>query len=289
MSSDSEKDHPLYNYNPSLAAAVIFIVIFTGSTLFQTWQVVRSKNWYFIPFIVGCLAETIGCIGRAIGSQETPDWSLGPYVIQALLLLLGPTLYAASIYMVLGRMIRLLEADKLSIIRPSWLTKCFLLGDIISLFAQGGGGAMLASADTKEATDRGELIIIIGLIVQIVFFSLFMVSTFIFHRRINKDPTQKSLTITVRWRRLLVVLYSTSLLILVRSVFRLIEYIQGRYGYLQSKEVFIYVFDIVLMAVVAIVFNVFHPSQVLTSKVKERLSSSDSEMQLEGLGQSRRP
>ncbi|KAH7162024.1 RTA1 like protein-domain-containing protein [Dactylonectria estremocensis] len=288
MSSDSEKDHPLYAYDPSLAAAVIFIVIFSGTTLFHGWQVIKNKNWYFIPFIVGCLAEAIGCIGRAIGAQESPDWVLGPYVIQALLLLIGPTLYAASIYMVLGRMIRLLEADKLSIIRPSWLTKCFLLGDIISLLAQGGGGAMLASADTKKATDRGELIIIIGLVVQILFFSLFMISTFIFHRRINADPTQKSLNISVPWRRLLIVLYSTSLLILVRSVFRLIEYIQGRDGYLQSKEVFIYIFDIVLMAAVAIVFNVFHPSQVLTAQSKQRLSSSDSEMQLEGYGQGRR-
>lgn len=62
-----------------------------------------------------------------------------PYVIQSLLLLLGPTLLAASIYMVLGRLIRLLDADNYSLIRPQWLTKVFVLGDVISFLAQSGG------------------------------------------------------------------------------------------------------------------------------------------------------
>ncbi|KAH6981468.1 RTA1 like protein-domain-containing protein [Ilyonectria destructans] len=283
----AQEEAPYYAYDPSLAAAVIFTIIFTASALYHSWQVFRTKNWYFIPFVVGCLAEAIGCIARAVGAQETPDWALGPYVIQAVLLLLGPTIYAASIYMVLGRMIRLLEADKHSLIRPNWLTKFFLIGDVLSIMTQSAGGSMLAGAKTKEERDRGETIIIVGLVIQIIFFGLFMISTFIFHRRINRDPTSKSLTITVPWRRLLVVLYATSLLILVRSVFRVIEYVMGHDGVLQSKEVFIYIFDILLMAGVAVIFNVFHPSQVLTVPAKERVSSSDSEMQLEGFGQAR--
>lgn len=186
--------------------------------------------------------------------------------------------------MVLGRLIRLLEASKHSLIRPSWLTKFFLTGDVISIAAQGLGGSMLASADNQGERDKGETIVIVGLAVQILFFGLFMVSTLVFHRRINRDPTQRSMVMNVPWRRLLVVLYATSLLILVRSVFRVIEYIMGHDGVLQSKEVFIYVFDILLLAGVAVIFNVFHPSQVLTAPEKERVSSSDSEMQLGGYG-----
>lgn len=47
----------LYRYDPSLAAAVIFSVIFAASALVHSWQLVRTKNWYFIPFVVGCLGE----------------------------------------------------------------------------------------------------------------------------------------------------------------------------------------------------------------------------------------
>lgn len=83
--------------------------------------------------------ETVGYIGRAMSSVESPDYTKNPYIIQSVLLLLGPTLFAASIYMILGRLVRLLEADAYSVISPRWLTKVFVLGDVLSFFAQGGG------------------------------------------------------------------------------------------------------------------------------------------------------
>lgn len=85
------------------------------------------------------LVEAVGYIGRAMSSPEYPNFTKNPYIIQSVLLLLGPTLYAASIYMILGRLIVLLEADNYSIIKPKWLTKFFVLGDVLSFFAQGGG------------------------------------------------------------------------------------------------------------------------------------------------------
>lgn len=81
----------------------------------------------------------MGFVGRAMSSNEYPDFTKNPYIIQSTLLLLGPTLLAASIYMVLGRLIRLLGADSHSLIRPKWLTKVFVLGDVLSFLAQGGG------------------------------------------------------------------------------------------------------------------------------------------------------
>jgi len=72
-------------------------------------------------------------------SEPSGEWTDGPYIIQALFLLLGPPFYAASIYMVLGRLIRLLKADSFSVVRLNWLTKIFLFGDIASIAAQGMG------------------------------------------------------------------------------------------------------------------------------------------------------
>lgn len=74
-----------------------------------------------------------------MSSAESPDFTKNPYIIQSILLLLGPTLFAASIYMILGRLVVLLEAESYSMIRPRWLTKVFVLGDVLSFFAQGGG------------------------------------------------------------------------------------------------------------------------------------------------------
>jgi hypothetical protein len=40
---------------------------------------------------------------------------------------------------VLGRIIRLTGGERHSMIRPSWLTKIFVVGDVLSFFVQSGG------------------------------------------------------------------------------------------------------------------------------------------------------
>ena len=79
-----------------------------------------------------------------MSAQEAPDFTKNPYIIQSILLLLAPALLAASIYMILGRLIRLLDGEKLSVIHPRWLTKVFVTGDVLSFLAQSAGGGMLA-------------------------------------------------------------------------------------------------------------------------------------------------
>lgn len=85
------------------------------------------------------IVEVVGYIGRILSSRESPNWTLNPYIIQSLLLLLAPALFAASIYMVLGRIIRLVEAESHSLIRVNWLTKIFVTGDVLSFLVQSGG------------------------------------------------------------------------------------------------------------------------------------------------------
>ncbi|KAH7024191.1 RTA1 like protein-domain-containing protein [Ilyonectria destructans] len=277
-----------YKYDPSLAAAVIFIVCFGLSGIYHAFQVIRLKSWYFIPFIIGCLVEVIGYVGRALNAAEkSGQWTQGPYIIQALLLLLGPPFYAASIYMVLGRLIRLLDAEKYSMVRLKWLTKFFLLGDIASILGQAAGGGMLASADSKKSRDLGQAIIITGLAIQIIFFTFFVVITITFDKRIRREPTKASLAITSPWKKLLKVLYGSSALILVRSVFRVVEYIMGEDGELMAKEVYIYIFDATLMLLVSISFNIFHPSAIINKKNKRHSPVPSSDVELNALAYTR--
>ncbi|KAF5013711.1 hypothetical protein FDECE_310 [Fusarium decemcellulare] len=282
-----------YRYEPSLAAAIIFTIIFALSSMLHLYQIVKTRTWFFFPFLIGSLFEAVGFIGRAIGAEEAPDYTFPPYVMQNLLLLLGPTCYAASIYMILGRLIRLLDAESYSLIRSNWLTKIFLLGDVISIALQGIepmgrvtltdeqlGGGKLVNAENPDDRKTGENIIIGGLTVQIIFFGLFMIVTALFHIRIHKNPTSRASTIPTNWRKFLVIIYITSFLILVRSLFRMIEYIEGHDGELQSKEVYIYVFDAILIAAASILFNIFHPSRYFGTTAGKRLDDSGSDIQL---------
>lgn len=59
--------------------------------------------------------------------------------MQSLIILIAPALMAASIYMILGRIILLTKGEHLSAIKQRWLTKIFVTGDVISLLLQGSG------------------------------------------------------------------------------------------------------------------------------------------------------
>ncbi|KAI3576652.1 RTA1 like protein-domain-containing protein [Fusarium oxysporum f. sp. albedinis] len=248
-----------YRYEPSLPASIIFIVIFALSSALHLFQIIKTRTWFFLPFLVGSIFETVGFIGRAIGAEQAPDYTFGPYVLQTLLLLLGPTCYAASIYMILGRYIRQLKGEQFSLIRPSWLTKIFLLGDVISIALQGIGGGKLVNADTLDDRTKGEDIIIGGLIVQVLFFGLFIAVTGLFHFRFARQSTAQPFI----WQRLLVVIYVASALILIRSLF----------------QVYVLVLDAVLMTIASVSLNIFHPSKYMKS-ARKSLNDSDSKVGL---------
>lgn len=100
---------------------------------------------FHIPVLIEkfSLVETLGYLARYISAKETPDWTTKPYIAQSLMLLLAPAFFAASIYMILGRIIRLLNGASCSLVRPSWLTKIFVTGDVLSFFIQSGGKTVL--------------------------------------------------------------------------------------------------------------------------------------------------
>lgn len=83
--------------------------------------------------------EILGYGARFASGKETPDWTLTPYILQSILLLVAPALFAATIYMELGRIVTLIDGESRSLIRRKWMTKIFVLGDVLSFFLQGGG------------------------------------------------------------------------------------------------------------------------------------------------------
>lgn len=202
--------------------------------------------------------------------------------MQSLLLLLAPAMFAASIYMILGRIIRLTDGERFSLIRSSQLTKLFVGGDALCFFLQATGGGIQATAGKHLGSDKrfakiagklGEYIIVGGLGCQMVFFGFFVVVAAVFHFRGRRRFAALDASIT--WRKHLHTLYGTSLLILFRSVFRIVEYVQGNNGYLLRHEVFLYTFDALLMAAVMIALNIFHPGDIATMLAIERFSGDD--------------
>lgn len=189
-----------------------------------------------------------------------------PYVIQSTLILIAPALFAASIYMVLGRVIRGVLAEFRSVIPVKWLTSIFVCGDVVSFAVQASGAGIMVTGDSMKT---GENIILGGLIVQVVMFGLFVVVAGIFHSRLRQWPTAPFLEDRAKWESILAMLYTVSVFILVRSIFRVIEYSMGQDGYLLKHEWTLYVFDAVLMFGVVVAFAYKFPSWLTKDVLKD--------------------
>ena len=123
---------------------------------------------------------------------------------------------------------------------------------------------MLVKASTAE---KGGNVIKVGLIIQIIFFGLFIITSIVFHVKLVKNGSRVLQQRQVPWKKHQIALYIGSLLIFVRSIFRYIEYNQGSSGTLLQHEFYSYVFDAALMLLVMVAFNVVHPAEI--SKLME--------------------
>lgn len=134
------------------------------------------------------------------------------------------------------------------------------------------------SSGGVDSMHTGELIVITGLALQILIFGIFVVVAYIFHTRMLKAPTQRVATMTIPWLKHLHALYGSSALILVRSLFRVIEYAQGNNGYLFRHEAFMYLFDTILMFAVMVLFWWIHPGEI--RGILEKLGDSEGSIPL---------
>lgn len=215
---------------------------------------------------------TIGYIARTISANNTT--SLAPYIVQNICTLLPPSLYAATIYMIYGRVVIHLREPRLSLISPYKVTKIFVVGDAIAFLTQASGGGMMA---IDSMADIGQKITIVGLFVQLGFFGFFLTVTGTFVQRLRTRVGKGAgglLTpapVPGDVERLLVVLLVVSGVIIVRCLYRIVEFCQGNDGYLMSHEVFMYVFDTIPMFGVQAVFHFFHPGRILGGQGFERV------------------
>ncbi|OJJ08351.1 hypothetical protein ASPVEDRAFT_89577 [Aspergillus versicolor CBS 583.65] len=247
-----------FPYEPSSVGAILAMLLFGGSAIFHTIQMTRTRTWFFTAFLVGAYSY----ICRLMSARK-PD-SLVPYILQSMFIILPPSLYAATIYMTYGRIVTYIGKPHLSTISPQKVTKVFVTGDVAAFLLQLAGGGMQTINSMRSL---GEKILIVGLFVQLLFFGFFLYVSGSFQLRLRDCGYGWSGG--GQWRRLLHILFLVSALVIVRCVFRIIEYIQGTGGYLYSHEVYMYIFDSVPMFFVQAVFHFYHPGNIFIGKTLE--------------------
>ncbi|KAH6618831.1 RTA1 like protein-domain-containing protein [Boeremia exigua] len=263
-----------YEYTPSVAAAAIFIVVFLILLVVHTFRLFKTRTWFCTSFVVGTILEIIGYGARAVGKSKPA--AMVPYIIQALFILLAPILFAASVYMFLGRLIQATGCAHYSMIRPTRLTKIFVGGDVLCFLIQAVGTAILAGSDSKKGSDLGKAVILTGLCLQMAIFAFFVVIAAVWHRRVSALGSEKPQIGQWNWLRYQNMLYIVSGIITLRNLFRVIEYAMGKDGYLLANEWPIYVFDATLMAGVLVICSYWYIGPTL----KQAADLVDSELEI---------
>jgi len=165
-------------------------------------------------------------------------------------------------YALLGRLVR--AANTKIWLEPRKIAKYFLISDVVCLFLQSAGGGQMVSTDENMA-HMGQLLIFVGLAVQLVFFTIFVAMSIKASRTPQLAPgTSRVPRIAVVWR----LIWGTMAALTIRNVFRIVEFAYVRDGtaYVTQNEWMFYVFDAVLISGCCIAYCVWHPGILLGSQ-----------------------
>ncbi|KAH7391576.1 RTA1 like protein-domain-containing protein [Cadophora sp. MPI-SDFR-AT-0126] len=278
MPGSNSNPNSIWLYDPSLPLAIVFTVIYTVPLAWQMYlTVVKYRASYFTVVIVGAAFEVGGYISRAASIQQEEE--IPPYAVSSSLIVLAPLFIAAGNYLLLTRLCnRVLPLRITHIYRLPLrnLTKIFVTSDIVTLIVQVSGTSIASSNDWEgDMVQVGENILIAGLAIQC--FSLVVFLTVLW-RFWGLATTDQKIDAGNGWRRVVRAVGISCVLILIRSIYRLIEFALGIFGYPFTHEWMFYVFESVPMVPAILVFCVWHPAAYLGGRKSHVVKSEGDEM-----------
>lgn len=93
----------VYGYRPTLVGSVALIVLYSLCLAAQVVLGFRYKTWGFMTaMVLGCIDEILGYAARIVMRQN--PWGETGFLMQIVLIGIGPTFFAAAIYVMLYQM-----------------------------------------------------------------------------------------------------------------------------------------------------------------------------------------
>ncbi|KAL5343453.1 RTA1 like protein-domain-containing protein [Aspergillus crustosus] len=286
MPSRPEEQESYFHYDPSLGAAIVFAVLYGGAFIGTVVQWARFRPVVWLVMVIAAAMEAVGYIARTVSTRDVTARTV--YVLQFALLILAPVLMAGALYVLFGRIIFLVVPKeqrtlKICWVPPRWVTPIFVGFDVVALLLQLVGALMITSGngtsqDDIDTFNRGRDLALVGVIVQIVAFGIFAVAAVRFNftsKRFIKSASEPlvggdDFNLSVQdkprkpdWRPLLRAVNFSTIMILIRSIYRMVEFTEGRNGYINTHEWPFYIFDSVPILPCVALFVWWHPSNYL--------------------------
>lgn len=248
----------IYGYTPSLALAVVGAVTFGLSTATHLGQTLWFRTWYFCIITLGAAMEVVENIYRALSSRKDP-YSIIYFVVQYFFIVCAPVFFSAAIYVVLSRFIA--KAGRRNApLPPKAIVSVFIVLDVVTTGIQIAGAALIGTAESNEKSpETANNILLSGLAIQVFSFAVFFLILCACIWRVRYDKGPRTWAHTPPAQALLLSLVLTSILIELRTIFRLIETAQGVFGYLSGHEAFFGCLEYLPVILAVFTWNLLHP------------------------------
>ncbi|CAG7564901.1 unnamed protein product [Fusarium equiseti] len=253
----------IWMYDPSFPLAVVGTVVYGIIFLILAYQtLIKYRAWFFIVVVVGSAVEVAAYSLRIHSVQNQSE--ITPFVMTLTYTVLAPVLIAAGNYFLISRLIlAVLPPSRHRILKIPGrrLTPIFVGCDIVAFLIQGSGSGIASSDNWQGEMERiGVKVLIAGLSFQLVAFTLFLCVFRRFHVLANRMAVD---TAPKGWEKVVLSVYISSILIMVRCLFRVIEFAGGRDSYALSHEWLFWIFESLPMVGAIGIFCIYHPGKYL--------------------------
>lgn len=211
-----------------------------------------------IPFLLGCMVEGLGYAIRYLSVTHTD--LLLPYIVLTFLILNAPALYTTTIYMTFEEVVRILNASAYAAVPLDFMTILFAGGESVAVLLEFVGSCLIILRKSSFGAQYWGLVLTkcspiwhLGCISSFVV----VLTTFLF--KCWKLPTEVVKVQSVHsslWndRKLVLIrLLVATLLIMVRSIYRSVEFIEGFNGYVMQHEAFFFTLDAGMLLLASII------------------------------------
>lgn len=190
----------IYGYDASTPAAVVFAVLNSILLVYHGYlclwlpcrsRTLRYKHRYTIPLWVAAFFATAGYSLRIVSVSDPSSVSI--YANSASWIVLSPIFVCATLYWQMKYLVLLLlppgPKQRLFGISPLWLGRLFITSDVLSFLTQGAGSGIAASGNWEgNEKDIGEGVMIGGLTLQLLTFTVYLVFMLRLMHRVHNSP-----------------------------------------------------------------------------------------------------
>ncbi|KAK3618237.1 phospholipid-translocating ATPase rsb1 [Elasticomyces elasticus] len=249
-------------YIPSYGGNIFFAIWCGLMILPQIGLGIRYKTWGFMSaMIIGLALEVIGYAARVQLNNNPFDGD--SFLMYLITLTIAPVFISAAIYLCLTRII-VIYGEKCSRFKPGTVAIAFMTSDFLSLLLQAVGGAIADTADTHADSRVGIDIMIAGLVLQAISLAAFLLFVADFawrcHRGVlDQDPAKQRVRNQMLFKAFMASLLLATVVILIRSIFRVAELWGGFDGALWNDEVDFLILDGAMISLASLCLSALHP------------------------------